>query len=379
MSTHRIKFGCALAALSLALVAPAAATAAPATTAAPAVVAPTHGPSIDGSGYQYFLRTPGGTHTFNYGTAGDQAYVGDWNGDGADTIAIGRGQQFHISNRNDSVGAEYSFSFGIPGDKYLVGDWDGDGIDTISIQRGSTIFISNAQRPSIADWQFTYGNPGDRMIVGDWDGDGIDTIAIQRGDTYYINNVNGTGVAEYTMKFGSPGDVGIAGDWDGDGKDSIGVFRPNSNMFYLRNSMTSGVADQAFVYGDRGDIGFAGRWSTSQWYDTVGVRRPAPAAAAGTPVEIGQQMAADRGWTGAQWTCLYNVYQYESKWNPSAASRSSSAYGIPQALPGSRMASHGSDWRTNPATQIAWGNDYIAGRYGTPCAAWNHIQFRGWY
>ncbi len=56
------------------------------------------------------------------------------------------------------------------------------------------------------------------------------------------------------------------------------------------------------------------------------------------------------------------------------------AYGIPQALPGSKMASHGADWQTNPATQISWGGiDYIAGRYGNPCGAWAQIQSAGWY
>jgi uncharacterized protein YabE (DUF348 family) len=99
----------------------------------------------------------------------------------------------------------------------------------------------------------------------------------------------------------------------------------------------------------------------------------------GSPRAIGQQLAAARGWTGSQWTCLENLFEKESGWNPTADNPSSSAYGIPQALPGSKMASAGSDWRTNPATQITWGLDYIAGRYGTPCAAWSHSQSVNWY
>lgn len=58
---------------------------------------------------------------------------------------------------------------------------------------------------------------------------------------------------------------------------------------------------------------------------------------------------------------------------------SSSAYGIPQALPGRKMSSAGADWRTNPATQISWGLGYIANRYGTPCAAWSHSRSHNWY
>lgn len=100
---------------------------------------------------------------------------------------------------------------------------------------------------------------------------------------------------------------------------------------------------------------------------------------AGSNREIGQQLAADRGWTGEQWQCLDSLWQRESNWNHLAANSSSGAYGIPQSLPGSKMSSVAADWRTNPATQITWGLGYISGRYGTPCGAWNHSQQRGWY
>ena len=69
----------------------------------------------------------------------------------------------------------------------------------------------------------------------------------------------------------------------------------------------------------------------------------------------------------------------ESLWNPRADNPTSSAYGIPQALPGSRMASEGADWKTNPATQIKWGLKYVAERYGTPCSAWSFKAAHGWY
>lgn len=94
---------------------------------------------------------------------------------------------------------------------------------------------------------------------------------------------------------------------------------------------------------------------------------------------IGQAMAAERGWTGEQWTCLNSLWTRESNWTVTADNPTSSAYGIPQALPGSKMASHGSDWASNPVTQIAWGLDYIAGRYGSPCGAWAHSEAVNWY
>ncbi|MEU2201490.1 G5 domain-containing protein [Isoptericola sp. NPDC019482] len=99
----------------------------------------------------------------------------------------------------------------------------------------------------------------------------------------------------------------------------------------------------------------------------------------GSTRSIGKQMAAARGWSGSQWTCLESLWTKESGWNASAANPSSGAYGIPQSLPGSKMASAGSDWQTNPATQIEWGLGYIADVYGTPCGAWGHSQSVGWY
>ncbi|MEU2947049.1 transglycosylase SLT domain-containing protein [Nocardiopsis alba] len=100
----------------------------------------------------------------------------------------------------------------------------------------------------------------------------------------------------------------------------------------------------------------------------------------GDPKGIALQMVLDQGWGEDQFSgCLEPLWEKESNWNPSAQNPSSGAYGIPQSLPGSKMATHGSDWQTNPATQIAWGIDYIKGRYGTPCDAWAHSQSVGWY
>ena len=105
----------------------------------------------------------------------------------------------------------------------------------------------------------------------------------------------------------------------------------------------------------------------------------------GTPtgnVAIGKQLAAAYGWgDGAQWQCLYNLWQGESGWRETAGNPSSGAYGIPQSLPASKMASAGSDYRTNPATQIKWGLDYIKGRYQNPCNTWALWQSRNphWY
>lgn len=93
---------------------------------------------------------------------------------------------------------------------------------------------------------------------------------------------------------------------------------------------------------------------------------------------LGKTMAASRGWVGSQWTCLDNIWTRESGWSRTAANPSG-AYGIPQASPGSKMASAGADWRTNAATQITWGLSYIANAYGNPCAAWSFWLSHNWY
>lgn len=105
-------------------------------------------------------------------------------------------------------------------------------------------------------------------------------------------------------------------------------------------------------------------------------------AAAQTPDgarAVAQQIAAsDFGWGANQFSCLNSLWQKESGWNYQAYNPSG-ATGIPQALPGSKMASAGSDWQTNPTTQIRWGLDYIQRAYGSPCAAWGHSQSVNWY
>jgi len=100
---------------------------------------------------------------------------------------------------------------------------------------------------------------------------------------------------------------------------------------------------------------------------------------AGTPKEVAMNLLPDHGWGEGQFTCLEKLWNKESRWRVDADNPTSTAYGIPQALPGNRMAAYGSDWRTNPVVQIKWGLDYIENTYGSPCSAWAHSQAKGWY
>jgi hypothetical protein len=102
------------------------------------------------------------------------------------------------------------------------------------------------------------------------------------------------------------------------------------------------------------------------------------AAPSGSPQQIAEAMLASFGWSSSQFSCLDPLWAHESGWSVTAANPDG-AYGIPQALPGSKMASAGPDWQTNAATQIRWGLEYIQGTYGSPCGAWDHEQATGWY
>ncbi|MCX4822751.1 transglycosylase SLT domain-containing protein [Streptomyces sp. NBC_01142] len=99
------------------------------------------------------------------------------------------------------------------------------------------------------------------------------------------------------------------------------------------------------------------------------------APAAGSAKAVAQKLIAD----DAQFQCFSKIVSHESGWDVNAANTSSGAYGLVQALPGKKMASAGADWKTNPATQIKWGLDYMNDRYGSPCGAWSSWQDKGWY
>jgi hypothetical protein len=109
---------------------------------------------------------------------------------------------------------------------------------------------------------------------------------------------------------------------------------------------------------------------------------PSGGATYTTPVGTAQtyaaQLVASNGWGAGEFSCLVNLWNRESGWDTHAYNPSG-AYGIPQALPGSKMASFGADWQNDYRVQIQWGLSYIRGSYGSPCGAWGHSQSYGWY
>ena len=198
----------------------------------------------------------------NYGMSGDYPVVGDWNGDGVDTIGIYRNGVFFLSNSNTASFAEIVFPFGLPGDQPIAGDWDNDGIDTVGLYRSSTgsFFLRNSNSMGAPDISFTFGNAGDVAVAGDWDGDGFDTTGVFRPSNGYLflTNTNTGGFADLVINYGLPGDRPVMGDWNNDGVDTIGVFR--NNTFYLKNSNTTGFADFVVMLTTPGDLPVAGNW-----------------------------------------------------------------------------------------------------------------------
>ena len=121
----------------------------------------------------------------------------------------------------------------------------------------------------------------------------------------------------------------------------------------------------------------AGSGSGSGSAGTAGVPA-APPVSPGSAQAIAENMLSSFGFADSQFSCLDALWNRESGWRVNAEN-ASGAFGIPQALPGDKMASAGSDWMTDATTQIKWGLGYIKSVYGTPCGAWDHEEADGWY
>lgn len=139
--------------------------------------------------------------------------------------------------------------------------------------------------------------------------------------------------------------------------------------------------EQSYVYAEEFTVSFdrggfrVVSGSRAKSYFVLAATTPEP----GSPKAYAMEYIAKRDWGLDQFSCLVNLWTRESNWRTLAKNPSSGAYGIPQALPGSKMATEGADWMTNPETQIRWGVKYIAARYKTPCGAWAFFTENNWY
>ena len=231
--------------------------------------------AIGGRGSAYFLNDHfdgAANRVLQYGEPSDEVFVGDWDGNGTDTLAVRRGNTFYLKNTTTSGVADTVIAYGDPGDAVFVGDWDGNGTDTLAVRRGNTFYLKNTTTSGVADTVMTYGDPGDTVLIGDWDGNGTDTLAARRGNTFFVTNTSTTGSADYAFTYGDPGDTVLVGRWTSTQPgDSLAVRR--GNVFALKYSTESGVADVVFGYGDPSDTAFTGDWDGDA-VDGIGVRRP---------------------------------------------------------------------------------------------------------
>ena len=251
--------------------------------AAPAGAAPPDRPGTVANGNFWQLRSTltGGTAnaTFTYGSTNDFWHVtGDWDGDGTRTPGIVRasGNTYFWYLRNSNTGGAVDvtpFSYGKPDplvgvdaeDWPIVGDWDGDGRDTVGVVRvaygvrAPRWLLRNSTTSGSAQNDFAYGSAVDTgFVTGDWDGNGTDTPGLVRSPegvrtSWLLRQANASGTAQLQFQYGSATaeEVPVAGDWDGDGRDGIGLVRNEGsrNRWLLRETATTGGAQHSFLYG----------------------------------------------------------------------------------------------------------------------------------
>jgi hypothetical protein len=182
--------------------------------------------------------------SYRWGRSGDLPVVGDWDGDGIQTVGVVRPNATVGSNHfllRNSDGSVADFWYGAYGDQPVVGDWNGDGVWTPGAVRAGVWSLRNSNTTGPAEVTFRFGRSGDRYLAGDWDGDGDFTPAVQRAGTFWFRNAASAGPSDFHLHFGRADDLGFVGDWNGNGTWTPGVLRDGAR-WYLKDSFTGGAA-----------------------------------------------------------------------------------------------------------------------------------------
>jgi hypothetical protein len=198
-----------------------------------------------------------------------------------DKIGVFKDGVWYLRFNNAAGNPDIVTAFGVGSDLPVVGDWNGDGVDTIGLLRPADgrFLLSNSNTIGVVNFNFIFGNPNDTPLAGRWDnlisGDGVGVFRPSNGIIYLTRNLI-TGFSDYYLVMGNPGDTGFAGDWDTNGFDSIGVYRPNNSTWYLSNVNGNGItfSDVAFVW----DVN--GKPVSGNWFG--GGNRPGQFSASGT-------------------------------------------------------------------------------------------------
>ncbi len=216
-----------------------------------------------------------------FGSAGMYPVVGDWTGQGIDTIGVydrAHGN-FSLRNSNTPGSANEVLTLGNKGDQPLAGRWSKtathSGVGVFRPTNG-LIYLKNVLTTGFADYVMVLGNPGDIGIAGDWTGKGYDTPGVFRPSKamfYLSDKTSGTVFAEHMVAFGASSDLPVVGAWTGLSSDGIGSFRSSTGMIYLKNTLSGSNSDASFAYGQPGDVPVAGHW-----VDPASAIAPAPAS-----------------------------------------------------------------------------------------------------
>lgn len=208
-----------------------------------------------------------------YGGSGrtdNQLLVGDINRDRLDDLAIFRNGKWFV--RNLATGVRTDFTYGKkPGDEALLGDWNGNGKATPMIRRGDRWLGRNKLASGATTIDFRFGSPGGKAVVGDWNGDGRDEVGVWKDGTFTLITKLATGAKTQEIPFGRRGDVPVAGDWNRNGTDTVGVVR--GNQWLLRTKPGPGKVQLELTHGRRGEFPIAGDW-TGDGRSTPGSIRP---------------------------------------------------------------------------------------------------------
>lgn len=199
-----------------------------------------------------------------------QPIAGDFDGDGRGDVGWYAGGRVRLLTAR---GARYTYVLGGPGDRAVVGDWDGNGKDSVAVVRNNTWCLRNALSSGACDTTFRYGASTDLPVAGRWRAGKADGIGVWRAGKWFLRDTPSGGVAQRVLSWGRPTDAPVVGDWNGDGLDSQGVVR--AGIWYVTNTMRSGAPHaRSFAYGRLDDRFVTGTWS--------GTRVSYPATVAGS-------------------------------------------------------------------------------------------------